>query len=180
MSATVAAVSRRAGHHFSKHIALSIHLTAGLGVDGDGHRGAAVKHRWLARKDPRQPNLRQVHLIGAELFDELRIAGFTVGPGELGENVATRGIDLPALPQGTRLRLGAAAVVEITGLRDPCVLLDRFQPGLLAATRSRDADGRTIRKAGVMSIVLESGEVFPGDPIAVTLPAAPHRGLEAV
>ena len=176
----VVAVSLRAGHHFSKTPALSIRLRERLGVDGDGHLGETVKHRSRVRKDPTQPNLRQVHLIHAELFDELAAKGFVVHPGDLGENITTSGLDLLALPTGARLHLGTSAIVEITGLRNPCVQIDNFQKGLMAATLDKDADGKLVRKAGVMSIVIAGGEVGPGDPIGVTLPDPPHRPLEPV
>ena len=170
MDPVVVAVGRSASHSFSKPLALSIRLTAGQGVDGDAHRGTTVKHRSRVARDPTQPNLRQVHLIHAELHEELRALGFDVAPGDMGENITTRDIDLLALPTGTRLGIGEAAVVEVTGLRNPCVQLDRFQQGLMAATLARDADGSLIRKAGVMAIVLKSGDVRPGDPIRVVLP----------
>ena len=176
----VTAVSLNPGHHFSKPNVLSIRLLEGLGVDGDAHAGTTVKHRSRVRRDPTQPNLRQVHLVHSELFDELRAKGFTVTPGDIGENVTTRGIDLLALPTGTRLRLGEAATLEITGLRNPCVQLDTFQKGLMAATLDKDADGNLIRKAGVMGIVLTGGDVFPGDPIGIELPPLPHRPLAPV
>jgi MOSC domain-containing protein YiiM len=149
-------------------------------VEGDAHLGETVKHRSRVARDPSQPNLRQVHLIHAELHDELRAAGFAVSVGQMGENVTTRGIDLLGLPTGTRLRLGKTAVVEVTGLRNPCIQLDRFQSGLMAAVLGRDEHGALIRKAGVMAIVLVDGEVRPGDPIIVELPPAPHRSLEPV
>ena len=176
----VIAVSSRIGHHFSKTPCLCIRLLTGLGVAGDAHMGETVKHRSRVRKDPTQPNLRQVHLIHAELFDELQAAGFAVNPGDLGENVTTVGIDLLALPTGTRLRLGASAVVEITGLRNPCIQLDHFLDGLMAATLDRAADGSLVRKAGVMSIVIAEGDVRPGDAIGVEMPAEPHRPLQPV
>ena len=178
--AEVAAVSRSATHTMTKPAAASIRLAAGLGVDGDAHAGETVKHRSRVARDPAQPNLRQVHLLHAELHDELRAQGFDLAPGEMGENVTTRGVDLLALPAGTRLRLGAAAVVEITGLRNPCRQLDGLRPGLMAATLARDQDGGLVRKAGVMAIVVAGGEVRPGDPIAVELPAPPHRALAPV
>lgn len=153
---------------------------AGLGVEGDAHSGVTVKHRSRVKRDPSQPNLRQVHLVHAELFDELREKGFAVTPGDIGENVTTRGIDLLALPTGARLRLGDAATVEVTGLRNPCVQLDGFQKGLMAATLDKDANGNLVRKAGVMSVVLVGGEVRPGDPITVELPPAPHQSLQPV
>jgi len=174
---SVAAVSLRAGHHFSKTPSLGIRLLRGLGVAGDAHMGETVKHRSRVRKDPMQPNLRQVHLIHAELFDELRAKGFAVKPGELGENITTSGVDLLALPTGTRLHLGASAVVEITGLRNPCIQIDNFQKGLMAATLDKDADGNLVRKAGIMSIVIAEGDVRPGDAVGVELPAMPHRPL---
>lgn len=174
----VTAVSLRRGHHFSKPNVLSIRLLAGLGVDGDAHAGVTVKHRSRVRRDPTQPNLRQVHLVHSELFDELRTKGFTVAPGDIGENVTTRGVDLLALPTGTKLRLGDTATVEITGLRNPCVQLDTFQKGLMAATLDKDADGNLIRKAGIMGVVLAGGEVRPGDTIAVELPEGAHRPLQ--
>lgn len=176
----VVAVSADPVHRFSKRPALSIRLIAGLGVAGDAHCGATVKHRSRVARDPSQPNLRQVHLIHSELFEELRTAGFTVGPGEMGENVTTAGLDLLALPTGARLALGATAMIEVTGLRNPCVQLDRFQPGLMHALLSRDEAGNVVRKAGVMAIVIAGGEVYPGDPIGVTLPVQPHRALAAV
>lgn len=176
----VAAVSARRGHHFSKTPALSIRLLKGLGVAGDAHMGETVKHRSRVRRDPTQPNLRQVHLIHTELFAELRSKGFVVQPADLGENVTTEGIDLLALPAGTRLHLGTSAVVEVTGLRNPCIQLDAFRKGLMAATLDKDADGDLIRKAGVMSIVLADGDIRPGDAIRVELPAQPHRRLQPV
>jgi MOSC domain-containing protein YiiM len=176
----VLAVSLRRGHHFSKTPAMSIRLLAGLGVEGDGHMGVTVKHRYDRRRDPARPNLRQVHLIGAELLDELRDKGFALGPGDLGENVTTAGLDLLALPTGTRLHLGSRAVIELTGLRAPCVLMDRFQMGLKAATQARDADGRVLCRAGVMAVVAGDGEVAPGDPIGVALPEGEHRPLMPV
>ena len=175
--ARVVAVSSRTGHHFSKTPSLSIRLLTGLGVAGDAHMGETVKHRWRVRKDPTQPNLRQVHLMQAELFDELRAKGFVVQPADLGENVTTAGVDLLALPTGTRLHLGDTAVIEITGLRNPCVQIDRFQKGLMAATLDRDAGGNLVRKAGIMSVVICGGDVRPGDAIRVELPDGPHRPL---
>ena len=180
MAGVVVAVSRNPRHGFSKAGQDSIRLLAGLGVDGDAHLGATVKHRSRVARDPTRPNLRQVHLIHAELLDELRAVGFDLSPGDIGENVTTRGIELLGLPTGTRLRLGADAVVEVTGLRNPCVQLDRFRPGLMAAVLDRDAEGRLIRKAGVMAIVVAGGEIRPGDPVRVTLPPAPHRALAPV
>ena len=177
---SVIAVSLSAGHHFSKTPSLSIRLLKNLGVAGDAHMGETVKHRSRVRRDPTQPNLRQVHLMHAELFDELRLKEFVVQPGDLGENITTSGLDLLALPAGTRLHLGASAVVEITGLRNPCIQIDHFQKGLMAATLDRDADGNLIRKAGIMSIVIADGDVRPGDVIRVELPDMPHRPLQPV
>ena len=179
-STRVVAVSASPGHTFSKPGRESIRLLAGLGVEGDAHAGETVKHRSRVRRDPSEPNLRQVHLIHSELHDELRERGFAVGPGEMGENVTTRGVDLLALPKGTRLHLGAEAVVEITGLRNPCAQLDKFQDGLMGAVLDRDADGELVRKSGVMGVVVEGGEVRSGDDIAVELPVGEHRPLEPV
>src|ERR1700722_9393578 len=180
MPGTVIAVSRSNGHTLSKPGEGSIRLLAGLGVEGDAHMGVTVKHRSRVAKDPTAPNLRQVHLIHAELFDELEAAGFRLAPGVMGENVTTRGLDLLGLPVGARLRLRTAAAAEVTGLRTPCSQLNKLQPGLMEATLDRDADGSLIRKAGIMGIVLTAGEVKPGDKIAVELPPEPHRTLAAV
>jgi MOSC domain-containing protein YiiM len=177
---SVVAVSLRSGHHFSKTPCPGIRLLTGLGVAGDAHFGETVKHRSRVRKDPTQPNLRQVHLLHTELFDELRARGFAVKPAELGENITTEGIDLLGLPTGARLHLGASAVVEVTGLRNPCIQLDHFRKGLMAATLDRDADGNLIRKAGIMSIVTADGDVRPGDAIRIELPDMPHRPLQPV
>ncbi len=176
----VLAVSCNATHLFSKQNQRSIRLLTGLGVEGDAHLGKTVKHRSRVAIDPTQPNLRQVHLIHAELHDELRAAGFQVSAGQMGENITTRGINLLALPTGTRLYLSDTAVVEVTGLRNPCTQLDRFQPGLMAAVLGRDEHGKLIRKAGIMGIVLADGEVRPNDPIRVELPPAPYQPLERV
>ena len=176
----VEAVSRASQHTFSKPTAAVIHLLAGLGVEGDAHLGRTVQHRSRVARDPSQPNLRQVHLIHGELHDELRAQGFKIAWGVMGENVTTRGVDLLGLPAGSRLRLGEEAVVEVTGLRNPCVQLDHFRPGLMAAVLDRDDEGKLVRKAGVMAIVLAGGEVRPGDRIAVELPPPPHARLERV
>lgn len=167
----VVSVSAAPAHRFSKALTDEIELLAGLGVAGDAHQGVTVKHRSRVARDPTQPNLRQVHLLHAELLDELAGRGFRVAPGDVGENVLTRGVDLLGLPRGARLRLGADAVVQVTGLRNPCSQLDRFLPGLMAATLDRDAQGGLVRKAGVMAIVLAGGTVRPGDAVAVELPA---------
>ncbi len=180
MDGTVTAVSRSAQHTLRKPNEDGIRLLAGLGVEGDAHLGTTVKHRSRVARDPTQPNLRQVHLIHAELHDELRQAGFAVSPGEMGENVTTRGVDLLELAAGTRLHLGASAVVEVTGLRNPCAQLDKIQKGLMAATLDRDAQGNLVRKAGIMGVVLAEGEVRPGDPIRVEPPPPPHRPLPVV
>jgi MOSC domain-containing protein YiiM len=177
----VVSVNMRAGHGIGKDGAERIRLVAGLGVEDDAHQGEKIQHRSRMRRDPTEPNLRQVHLIHAELHDELTDGGFAgLRPGQMGENVTTRGVDLLALPAGTRLRLGDAAVVEVTGLRNPCKQLDEIQPGLMKATLGRDADGEVVRKAGVMGIVLAGGDVRPGDAITVESPPLPHRALAPV
>ena len=180
MTGMIVAVGRDERHRFSKPALPAIRLLAGLGVEGDAHCGVTVKHRSRVAADPTQPNLRQVHLLHAELFDELAVAGFALKPGDMGENLTTRGIDLLGLPTGTLLQLGDDALVEITGLRNPCAQIEAFRPGLLKAVLGHDAKGALIRKAGIMGIVLKGGEVRPGDPVALTLPALPHRALERV
>lgn len=174
------AVSRATEHGPVKQNQPMIRLRAGIGVEGDVHAGETVKHRSRARKDPGRPNLRQVHLIHSELHDELHAQGFSVSPGQMGENVTTRGVDLLGLPAGTRLSLGPSAVVELTGLRNPCAQLDGLEPGLMGATLARSEQGQLVRKAGVMGIVLVGGEVRPGDPVEAELPAQPHRALAPV
>ena len=163
----VIAVAASLRHLFSKAPALQISVVAGLGVIGDAHAGVTVKHRSRVAKDPTVANLRQVHLMHAELFEELAAQGFSVAPGDLGENITTRGIDLLGLASGTLLRIGATAVLKVTGLRNPCSQLDKFQPGLMKATLGRDAAGGLVRKAGVMSVVVSDGEIAPGDDIVV-------------
>ena len=180
MSPIVKAVAQAGSHRFSKTPQMWIRLLAGLGVEGDAHMGTTVKHRSRVACDPSQPNLRQVHLLHRELLDELATKGFTVGPGDIGENILTAGIDLLGLPTGAELRIGADATIRITGLRNPCLQLNKFQPGLMAATLDRDPAGNLIRKAGVMAIVLTGGEVRPGDAITVTLPDGPPIPLQEV
>ncbi|MAE97464.1 MAG: MOSC domain-containing protein [Deltaproteobacteria bacterium] len=180
MTAVVTAVSRSEEHRFSKPSQDGIRLVAGLGVAGDAHYGETVQHLSRVARDASKPNLRQVHLLHAELHDELRAGGFEVAPGQLGENITTRGIDLLGLPRGTRLHLGANAVVGVTGLRNPCRQIDAFRPGLRAATLGRDEQGRLVRKAGIMGIVLIGGEVRAGDEIRCEPPPPPHHPLAPV
>ncbi len=172
MSGVVVAVSRGSAHAFSKTNRDSIRVLPGLGVEDDAHLGTTVQHLSRIAVDPTQPNLRQVHLMHAELFEELHGLGFNVKPGQLGENITTRGIHLPHLPKGALLRFGASAVIEVTGLRNPCAQIDDFQPGLLAAVRGP--------KTGIMSIVIAAGEIRAGDRIEVELPPLPHRPLGRV
>jgi MOSC domain-containing protein YiiM len=176
----VVSVSCDRGHSFSKPARQSIRLIAGLGVEGDAHLGVNVQHLSRVRRDPQSPNLRQVHLIHSELHDELRDKGFRIAPGDMGENITTLGIDLLALPVNARLHLGADAIVEITGLRNPCSQLDGLQQGLMAATLDRDLDGNLIRKAGIMGIVIAGGEVKPGDAVDIELTDGPHEKLQPV
>ncbi len=180
MAGVVTAVSRNAAHALGKPGVAAIVLVAGLGVAGDAHAGATVQHRSRVARDPSQPNLRQVHLIHAELHEALQAAGFAVGAGNMGENVTTRGIDLLGLPAGARLHLGATAVVELTGLRNPCAQLDGLALGLMQAVLGRDAQGGLVRKAGVMGVVVVGGEVRAGDAIRVALPPGPYRPLAPV
>ncbi|WP_399924724.1 MOSC domain-containing protein [Streptomyces kanamyceticus] len=180
MGARVTAVSSNATYSFSKPNRESVTLLAGLGVEGDVHAGEKVKHRFRVRQNPDQPNLRQVHLIHEELFEELAADGFAVAPGELGENITTRGLDLLGLPTGALLRIGGSAVVEITGLRNPCRQIDDFRAGLMKKVVGRDESGAVAHRAGVMSVVHQGGEVRPGDAIEVELPEGPHRPLKTV
>lgn len=180
MRGRVVAVSKSDKHQFSKTGVGSIRLLTALGVEGDAHLGATVQHVARVREDPSRPNLRQVHLIHEELFGELAEKGFTIGPGQLGENVTTAGIELLQLPAGTNLHLGPDAVVEVTGLRNPCRQIQAFQPGLLAVVLDRYAVGNVVRKTGIMSIVLAGGVVAAGDRIDVVLPPLPHMPLAVV
>lgn len=180
MHPRVVAVHLSAAHSFSKSSAPCIHLLEGLGVEGDVHAGETVQHRSRVARDPSQPNLRQVHVIHSELHDELNTRGFSVAPGDMGENITTRGLDILALPAGTQLRFGESALIEVTGLRNPCRQLDDFQSGLMQAVLDRDDAGNLIRRAGIMAIVLASGDVAPGDAIEVIHPPLPHRPLEMV
>ncbi|MFD9333804.1 MOSC domain-containing protein [Streptomyces sp. NPDC060028] len=179
-TAQVTAVSSNGVYSFTKPLRGHITLLAGLGVEGDVHAGVTVKHRSRVAQDPTQPNLRQVHLIQQELFAEVGEAGFKVEPGQLGENVTTAGIDLLGLPTGALLHLGDEAVVEVTGLRNPCLQIDNFQHGLLKQLVSRDSEGRVIRKGGIMGVVHQGGTIRPGDTITVTLPPEPHTPLHRV
>ena len=176
----VASLSRDDQHRFSKQVVSVLNFIAGEGIAGDAHRGEKVQHRSRVKANPDQPNLRQVHLIGAELLAQLQGQGFDVQPATLGENVLTSGIDLLALPTNTRLKLGDEVCLRVTGLRNPCAQLDNYQQGLTAAVLDRDADGKLIRKAGVMAVVEQGGVVNLGDAIQLLLPPEPHQPLEPV
>jgi MOSC domain-containing protein YiiM len=180
MSGIVVSVGRTARHAFSKPPHACIRLLAGLGVEGDAHQGITVKHRTRVRKDPTQPNLRQVHLIHAELFAELKDAGFSIAVGDLGENITTSGLDLLGLPTGTRLHIGESSIVEVTGLRSPCRQIEAFAPGLVAQVTARDAHGNLTYKVGIMSIVIAGGTIRAGDAIRAVLPAEPRAPLKVV
>jgi MOSC domain-containing protein YiiM len=179
MSPCVIALARSAEHAFSKTPCERLRLIAGMGAEGDAHAGATVRHRSRVRKDPTQPNLRQVHLIHAELFDEVAGKGFDLAPGDLGENVLTRGIALLDLASDTRLEIGGA-ILRVTGLRNPCWQIDAFAPGLLAQMIEKRPDGSLRRKCGVMAVVERGGEIAAGMPIRVIEPDGPHRPLEPV
>ena len=176
----VLATSRSAIHSFHKDRISQIHLIAGLGVENDAHQGVTVKHRSRVAGDPSQPNLRQVHLIHQELLDELRVLGFDVAPGQLGENITTVDVPLLELPRKTRLHIGSSAIVEVTGLRNPCAQIDKFQQGLRDAVLTHEEGEEQRPKAGVMSIVVASGPVTSGDVICIELPPQPHQPLEKV
>ena len=179
-SPQVLAVARDDAHRFSKPVRTSITLLAGLGVEGDAHLGTTVQHLSRKRRDPDAPNLRQVHLVHAELHDELAEKGYRVGPGDLGENVTTAGVPLLDLPTGTRLHLGEDAVVELTGLRNPCIQIEKLGTGAMKAVLDRDADGNVVRKSGVMGVVITGGEVRPDDVVRVELPAGEQLALQPV
>lgn len=180
MNATVISVSRSSGHSFRKACEESINLIEGFGVEGDVHAGKKIKHTFLAKEDPDRKNIRQIHLIAAELFTELKGKGFNVDPGQLGENITTEGIDLLSLPTGTLLHIGNGAVIELTALRQPCIQIDEFQQGLLKEVVYKDSGGNIIRKVGVMGVILVSGAVSPNDEIIVETPDKPHHKLDYV
>ena len=176
----VTSVNSSAVHEFSKSPQPSVRLLEGLGVEGDAHCGATVKHRSRVRRNPDQPNLRQVHLLHTELFDEVAALGHPLRPGDMGENITTTGVDLLALPRDTVLLLGDTAQVRVTGLRNPCWQIDAFSSGLLEHMVGVDEQGRTVRRAGVMAVVRRRGLVRTGDTITVVLPAPPHHRLDRV
>ena len=176
----VVSLSKDSSHRFSKEVCTALTFLPGLGIEGDAHCGKTVQHRSRVKADPTQPNLRQVHLLQAELLTGLREQGFDVEAGTIGENVLTSGLDLLALPRDTLLMLGAEVVLQVTGLRNPCAQLDGYQAGLTCAVLDRDAQGNLIRKAGIMAVVVKGGVVRTGDPLSVELPPEPHKPLERV
>ncbi len=180
MNSSVISVSKSPKHTFNKFVCPEINLLKGLGVERDAHMGKKVKHRSRVAKDPNQPNLRQVHLIQSELFDELKDRGYMVSPGQMGENITTRGIDLLTLPTNTILSIGESASIQIKGLRNPCKQIDSIQEGLMNEVIDRDSNGNLIRKSGVMGIVLEGGIIREGDSISIEFPPKPFKALERV
>lgn len=176
----VISVNKSKSHTFSKYSSDKIMLVKGLGVEGDAHMGEKIKHRSRVAKDPNQPNLRQVHLIHSELFDELKEQEFKVNPGQMGENITTRDVDLLHLPKDTILSIGKNAKVKITGLRNPCKQINSIEIGLINAVLDKDKEGNLIRKAGIMGVVIMGGEVKAGDQIVIKLPSKPHLKLERV
>jgi MOSC domain-containing protein YiiM len=179
VTGTVVSVGRSATHSFSKPRTPSIGLLAGFGVEGDAHAGELTQHRYLQKKAPHTPNLTQVHLIHEELFPYLADRGYEVGPGDLGENITTRGIDLLSLPVDTRLVIGSS-LITVTGLRSPCTLINGFRKGLMKQLVGKDEAGTVIRRSGIMGVVTAGGDVKPGDLIRVELPSQPHVALGVV
>lgn len=175
----VLAVSADRGHRFRKMPQRDILLVEGHGVEGDAHAGPFVRHRYLARRQPRLPNLRQVHLIPSALFGTLRRCGYEIGAGGLGENVTTAGLNLEEMPLGTRILLGQTASVELIGLRTPCVLIDRFRSGLKQHLLAFAKTGPAFR-CGVMGVVRTGGRVAAGDVARVVLPSPPVRALPPI
>lgn len=173
-------VNANGEHTFSKHAAGEIELVAGVGVIGDAHAGARVRHRSRVARDPDQPNLRQVHLVDTSLFDELAAAGRHVGPGDLGENLTTEGLDLLGLPTGSLLAIGSTVLLALTGCRNPCGQINGFQSGLLDVVLGRAPLGSPRRSVGPMAVVVSGGTVRPGDEIRIALPPEPHLALERV
>jgi len=178
-NATVIAVASDSEHNFSKITKPAITLVAGFGVKGDAHAGVTVKHRSRVAKDPSQPNLRQVHLIHQELFEDLSKQGYEVVAGQVGENIVTRGISLLDLPTGTKLEIGEA-IIEITGLRNPCHQLNQIKDGLMQKLVFKTENGDVVRLCGVMAIVLRGGDIKEGDEIQAILPKKPYIALQKV
>jgi len=177
----ILSVSLNPQHGFSKQPQANIRLIANEGIEGDAHCGPTTQHLYLKRKDPTLPNLAQVHLIAAELLEELAAKGFALNPGDFGENILTTGLDLLTLPTGTLLHLGPEAIVEVTGLRTPCSQIDDFRTGLQQQVWGpRDATNQKTRRAGIMATVQTGGLVHPQDPIRITLPSEPHIPLGPV
>jgi len=176
----VISLSKNDKHQFSKRNCGSLFFIEGLGIEGDAHCGKTVQHLSRIKKNPTQPNLRQVHIIHCELLAELREQGFKVEAGSLGENILTQGIDVLSLPKNTRLKLGKEVILKVTGLRNPCSQLDNYQQGLTKAVLDKDKHGNLIRKAGIMATVEKGGTVFVNDSIEVKLPNEPHEALECV
>ena len=176
---TVVAVHRNSSHSFSKESVEAIQVIEGVGVKGDAHSGRTVQHLSRVKIDPTQPNLRQVHLIHSELFEEVAQAGFDVRPGALGENITTAGIDLLALGRDTLLHIGPQVVLRVTGLRNPCAQIDTFAPGLLKQVAVKTDTG-IVRKAGIMTVALTGGKIRAGDIILTEPPSGPLIPLERV
>ncbi len=180
ISGSVIAVCSRDAHLFSKENREEIELIKNFGINGDAHAGMYVKHRSRVKKNPKQLNLRQVHLIPIELLNEMKQHRYDLHPGDLGENITTSGIDLINLPLNSQINIGEEVVLEVKGLRDPCKQIEAFKEGLLKKMITKDADGNLIRKTGIMTIVLGGGIVKPNDKIEVVLPKKPYHKLEVV
>lgn len=180
MAGRIEALHSSPSHSLKKETTSSLEIIKGLGVKGDAHMGAKIKHVYRVRKDPNEPNLRQVHIIHAELFDELKTKDFDISFGEMGENITCSGLDILSLPTDTELQMGVSTRLKVTGLRNPCAQLDSIKKGLMKACLDRNQSGEMIPKVGIMTIVLEGGIINQGDEIKVVFPPEPHRKLEAV
>jgi len=143
----------------------SIQLVEEFGVEGDYHAGKTIRHRYLAKKDPDQPNHRQVLLIDAKILGDLDQRGIRIIPGQMGENIVCYGIDVMLLEIGTRFTAGEA-LLEITEARHPCHQLNDSHPDLYQAV-IEEIGGEEIYSAGVFARVIRGGNVDAGNSIFV-------------
>jgi hypothetical protein len=158
-----------------KPVVDAVHLIENWGVEGDYHAGSLVRHRYLAKKDPNRPNLRQALLVDAAVFVELARQDIHIGPGTMGENITIEGIDVMQLLEGTHLAIGST-IVEVMERRNPCYQLNGIDPRLLKAVVKKQPE-QTIFKAGMMTRILQSGWVCAGDLVEVLPPADPNHSV---
>ena len=121
-----------------------VNLIGGHGIEGD-------------RKAGKHPN-RQLNILSYETVQALKAEGYKTNPGELGEQIVIKGLDVMSLERGTLLQFGESAVIRVNAPREPCSWFEKIH-GL--------PKDNVVNRVGIMATVMESGILRVGDEVRV-------------